>query len=262
MLQGHLVAGPGGERRETEEMEMAPTLEDVTAALADAGLVMRGGFHPVEDDAVPGLPSGAPAATLILAGNIGGSLWQMFSEARPGQSADNEGHPMALDDWSRETLDAVTEKLGGPAACAPLFPFGGPPFQPFLRWAQKAEPVFPSPIGPLIHPDHGLWHAYRGALAFAARIDLPPRPERESPCLTCDDKPCLRGCPVGAHEENRFDLGACIGHIDTAAGSACMANGCLARRACPVGRDSRYEPDQARFHMTAFRRANRKVLKG
>ena len=30
-----------------------------------------------------------------------------------------------------------------------------------------------SPLGILIHPDWGLWHSYRGALAFRERLDLP-----------------------------------------------------------------------------------------
>jgi hypothetical protein len=32
-----------------------------------------------------------------------------------------------------------------------------------------------------------------------------------------------------------------------------MASGCLARRACPVGKDYVYDPAQMQFHMTAFR---------
>jgi hypothetical protein len=31
-----------------------------------------------------------------------------------------------------------------------------------------------------------------------------------------------------------------------------MSGGCLARRACPVGREYAYDPAQARFHMQAF----------
>jgi hypothetical protein len=33
---------------------------------------------------------------------------------------------------------------------------------------------------------------------------------------------------------------------------ACMAIGCLARHACPIGHDYRYTPAQANFHMRAF----------
>ena len=45
-------------------------------------------------------------------------------------------------------IEALARELGGKA----LFPFGGPPFLPFQRWAQRAEPVHSSPIGLLIHP--------------------------------------------------------------------------------------------------------------
>lgn len=241
-------------------MASVPEYQTVMATLHDAGLVARGGFHPEENDGVPALTSGERPATLILAGNVGGGMWQRFSAHRPAESANNEAHHTLLDDWSRNTLNRAVDTLGGPQVCAPLFPFEGPPYLPFIRWAQKAEPVFPSPIGPLVHPDYGLWHAYRGALAFAERIELPPRAERQSPCETCEEKPCLTGCPVRAHEGNAFDLAACIGHIVSDEGAECMAGGCLARRACPVGREYLHASDQARFHMVAFRRTNRKAI--
>ena len=234
--------------------------DTVGKALGEAGLIVRGGFHVDEADGVPTMESGKAAATVVLAGNVGGSLWRSFAAARPAESADNETHPTLLDDWSRRVLTRVAETLGGPAACLPLFPFEGPPFLPFIRWAQRAEAVFPSPIGPLIHPDHGLWHAYRGALAFAQHIPLPAHMDRQSPCETCVEKPCLTGCPVGAHAHGAFDLSLCMGHVVADAGAPCMANGCLARRACPVGGEFRYAPDQAHFHMVAFRRTNRRVL--
>jgi hypothetical protein len=124
---------------------------------------------------------------------------------------------------------------------------------PFQRWAQRAEPVFPSPIGMLIHPEHGLWHAYRGALAFAGEIaGLPPRGAAHSPCDSCADKPCLTTCPVGAFGPEGYDVPACAAHLRRPAGADCMGLGCRARRACPVGRQATYLPEQAAFHMAAF----------
>ncbi|MBC8241719.1 MAG: hypothetical protein H8E30_14770 [Alphaproteobacteria bacterium] len=117
----------------------------------------------------------------------------------------------------------------------------------------RAEPVFSSPIGPLIHPDHGLWHAYRGALAFARKLDIPERPDRSNPCDTCADKPCLSTCPVGAFAPGHYDVQGCANHLTTQAGDVCLAQGCLARRACPVGRDNAYSEVQARFHMSLLR---------
>jgi hypothetical protein len=133
----------------------------------------------------------------------------------------------------------------------PLFPFDGPPFLPFQRWAQKAEPVHPSPLGILIHPDWGLWHAYRGALAFAERIDLPLPDRRSSPCESCAGKPCLTACPVGAFTSAAYDVPTCVTHISAPAGAECIT-GCLARRACPVGLGYHHIAEQARFHQRAF----------
>ena len=64
-------------------------------------------------------------------------------------------------------------------------------------------------------------------------------------------------CPVEAFAEGRYDVPKCVNHIAGPSGTECLTGGCLARRACPVGRDYAYAPDQARFHMEAFLRANR-----
>ena len=136
----------------------------VAAALIEMGLTSRGGFHPTPADGVPALPGGIPTATLILAGNVGPAMWRIFSEQRRA-----EDEPHSLDHWTRRVLEPLAETLGGHA----LFPFGGPPHEPFQRWAQRAESVHPSPIGPLIHARYGLWHAYRDALAFPGHIELP-----------------------------------------------------------------------------------------
>ncbi len=223
---------------------MSAELPTVAKLLKPHGLIVRGGFHPTRKDDVAGDP-----ATLALVGNAGPAMWQAFEAARAaGRYADSVN---PLDDWVRDALTAVATQLGA----APLFPFGGPPHLPFQRWAQRAEAVAPSPLGVLIHPDYGLWHAYRGALAFAERLDLPPRDTRPRPCDTCADKPCLAACPVDAFGPDGYNVPACVGHILAPEGADCMALGCRARRACPVGQEFIYEPAHAAFHMTAFRRA-------
>ena len=128
----------------------------------------------------------------------------------------------------------------------------------------RSEAVHPSPIGPLIHPDLGLWHAYRAALLIGTRLDLPPRDGRPSPCDTCADRPCLTACPAGAFAPGAYDVSACVRHLQGPAGDACLDAGCLARDACPVGRPrgrprghprghpGGYGTAQRRFHMEAF----------
>ena len=217
--------------------------DDIAAALDARGLLLRGGFRAPPED---GLPEGA--ATVLMVGNAGDALWRVFPQAPEA----NDGQPNGLDRWTRRVMTELTGEFGARA----ILPFDGPPYAPFQRWAQRAEPVAPSPIGILIHPDYGLWHAYRGALVFDAALDLPPADKRPRPCDSCPDQPCLITCPVGAFTGDGYDVTACAGHIAAPEGRDCVAGGCLARRACPVGTEFRYAADQAFWHMRAFLGAN------
>jgi hypothetical protein len=216
-------------------------LATIRSRIAGHGLSYRGAFHPVAGE--------APGSTLVLVGFIGSENWPTFATSHEA----NDGQPDPLDRWSKRVITALAESL----KAAPLFPFGGPPFLPFQRWAQQAEPVHPSPLGILIHPVWGLWHAYRGALAFAERIDLPVPDRRPSPCDTCQDRPCLTACPVSAFTSAGFDVPTCVAHISTPAGVDCVTTGCRARRACPVGAQYRHVPQQAEFHQRSFLAAQR-----
>lgn len=225
---------------------MYPTLPEIRAAIEAQGLSYRGALHPTADD---DLPDGDSVGTLMLVGFTGRRNWEPFKESPEAR----DGAPDPLDRWSLRVIGALARDLGAIA----LFPFTGPPWLPFYRWGQKAEPLHPSPIGLLIHPDWGLWHSWRGALAFRARLELPPPDRRPSPCDSCADKPCLTTCPVAAFKQDRYDVAACVAHIETAQGADCMNQGCRARRACPLGVQHRYTPDQAHFSMRAFRTAQR-----
>lgn len=212
--------------------------------IEDAGLVLRGGFHPEEGDGVPALPGGVGARTLLLLGWVGRAQWPRF--ATSPEAGDGDLHP--LDRWSRRVVDAIAAEAGAVA----LYPFGPPPYHPFQRWAQRAEPVFASPLGLLVHARHGLWHSYRGALAFAGRLALTPLPPAAGPCGTCAGTPCLSACPVGAFTPGRYHVDRCAEHLRRPEGRECVQGGCLARRACPVGAGLAYGPAQTAFYMDAF----------
>ena len=220
-----------------------PSYANITARVQELGLLVRGGFHPTNEDRVPDIFGSREVSSLVLLGNAGPPMWAKIG---PTVSASNATNP--LDDWVREHVGELAAELDA----IPLYPFGGPPFLPFLHWAQRAEPVAPSEIGILIHPRYGLWHAYRGALAFAEPLDLPQVRHEPRPCDSCADKPCLTTCPVGAFSTDGYDTHACGTHISSPAGADCMDSGCRARRACPIGRDYIYPSDQANFHMAAF----------
>ena len=215
-------------------------LEDVKASAEEAGLAWRGAFHPGPED----MPDDAACGTLVMLGFAGAAQWPGFTAAAEYR----DGRPHPLDRWSHRVISSLARELGA----RPYFPFLGPPFAPFILWAEKAEPVHRSAMGMMIHPDFGLWHAWRGALAFEHRFELPRRDLRPSPCDACRDKPCITACPVDAFASGDYDVPKCAAHITRREGAECVDTGCRSRRACPVGAEYRYSPEQAAFHMRAF----------
>jgi hypothetical protein len=224
-------------------------LSELAAALQRHGMLIRGGFALTEDDErglalFPDLAARIRDRTLVLIGNAGPALYDAFFAA--GQATGDN----PLDDWTRRLVLPIAERFGARAA----FPSDGPPWLPFQRWAMRAEGVKASPLGVLIHPRFGLWHAYRAALVFDRALDLPSAPIPAHPCDTCVEKPCLTACPVGAVTAQGYAVDNCAGHVGSRDGQACRSIGCLARRACPVGIEHFY-PDRAMaFHMAAFLR--------
>ncbi len=218
--------------------------ESLAGALAAHGLMTRGGFVFDDDEAAPAGPSGAEATAVVLVGHAGSAIWPYFSRWRAAQPA---ALADPLDCWSRATIGTIAKRFSARA----VFPFEKP-FLPFQRWAMRAEGLKPSPLGILIHPEYGLWHAYRGALLFETRV-AEARPQAMiHACDACVEKPCLFACPADAVSASRHDPDACLAHLRSGRGGACLGRGCLARLACPVGAGWRYDDAQQAFHMRAF----------
>jgi epoxyqueuosine reductase len=212
------------------------SFDAVSAAVEATGLGVVGWFHAAEGD---GVPEGL--ATLLLLGPTDAALWQAFCAA-PERA---DGRPDPLDRWSRRVVEGLAAQLGGAA----LFPFGGPPWHPFQRWAARGEGAVVSPVAMQAAPLRGLWASYRGALGFAERIALPP-PSMIDPCRGCP-APCLTACPVDAFAGGAYDVPRCVAHVLGGAGQACRG-GCIVRVSCPAGAAMKLPPGQRAFHMAAF----------
>ena len=214
------------------------TLAAITAQAAARHLVVLGGFA-CEDD--PGLPQGT--RTLLLLGPQEPGFWPHLTESPEWQ----DGAVDPVDRWSRRVIGRLACDLRAKA----LFPFGGPPWHPFHRWATRTGRVWDSPVRLLVHADQGLMVSFRGALALTETLDLPAPAPR--PCDACA-KPCLTACPVGALTEAGYDLPACHAFLDTPPGQDCMNSGCAVRRACPLSQSHARLPEQSAYHMRQFHR--------
>ncbi|MGM0584363.1 MAG: ferredoxin [Pseudomonadota bacterium] len=225
---------------------MTPAFPDIAAAAASRGLeasALRLAAHEA--------PAAAPQARVVVLLASGPDLWPAFRAAP--EAAD--GAPDPLDRWSERMARELAGHFGG----AVIMPNDGPPWAPFLDWAGRAEPVWPSRLGMSLHARRGLWASWRAALALPGARDLPPPPEPGlRPCDACP-APCLSACPVSAFRETpegpRYDAEACAAHLARPEGAECRTRGCRARRACPVGADFAHGAEQAAFHIAAFRRA-------
>lgn len=228
-----------------------PTRRSLQNALDLHGLQLRGGFVPQPQDAIEPMAHRRPVAVVWMVGVVGSRFWAQFKES----TQFHDGLPDPLDRWSAAIGNALAERWGGRA----LYPFDGPPWLPFQQWADRCEPTQRSAMGLRIHPEFGLWHAYRFALAlpWVQASDLPPAANpavASTPdlCLNCSGQPCLHTCPVGAYSATGFALQACADHLHSITGQPCMTLGCQARLACPVGVDYRYNAEHSAFHMQAF----------
>lgn len=183
------------------------------------------------------LPDGAKCLLMVSPDEPG--FWGMFTQSPEYQ--DGAADPMNR--WTEAALARLVPQIAG--ACA-FFPFGGPPWQPFIDWATRSGQAHPSPVGLMVHARAGLFISYRAAIALPYRLDLAGSAR---PCDGCS-QPCLTACPVDAFAGGSYDVPKCKAHLETDAGRVCR-NGCLVRRACPVGHSLRL-PEQSAFHMEAF----------
>lgn len=221
--------------RTNSSADPSPEFARIEHAARSVGLIVMGALHPRTTDAKE-----LDGGTLVLLGTAG-AFWPVLKAAPEWQGPD------PVDRWSTRVIGQMAQTLGAQAH----FPFGGPPYAPFIDWALKSGRTFSSPVGALVHDTVGMLISYRGALHFAEEFAL-PEVTTVSPCTTCP-APCTTACPVSALNTHSFyDVAACHGHLDTDEGQTCMTQGCLARLACPLSAGAARDPEQSNHHMKAF----------
>jgi epoxyqueuosine reductase len=211
---------------------MMVTLAQVQGLAAEHKLFISGAFHPKTGE----------AGTIILLSPQEPGFWPYVT----GQPEwDGQANP--VDRWSKRVIVALANTLDAKAK----FPFGGPPYTPFIAWALESGRSFPSPVTMLVHDTMGLWASFRGALAFAQQLELPAI-KPISPCISCETKPCLAACPANAVQDGHYDVPACHSFLDTEVGTVCMNKGCRVRNACPLSQIYGRLELQSAYHMGQF----------
>lgn len=223
---------------------MTDLVEQAAAALAPCGLILRGGFNFADDELRPSGVNGTPARSVLLVGNGGADYWQHFLQWRADQPDDIQN---PLDDWSRHVISEAATAIGARVAMP-----NDKPFMPFQQWAKRAEGLKRSPLGMLMHPRFGLWHAWRGALLLDVEISIQAPDNPIHLCDLCVGKPCLNSCPASVFEGGGYDYQGCVSHVRSPAGEVCRQDGCIARNACPEARQWRYPAQVQAFHQRAF----------
>lgn len=205
------------------------TIDEIEQSAADVGLIVMGT-----------VPNGG---TLVLLGT-GPAFWPVFVES-PEQ---RDGLPDPIDRWSQRIVDGLASHMDANA----VYPFGGPPYEPFTSWALASGRAYQSPVGMLVHDTVGMMVSFRGALQFSESL-IVPIADGSTPCQSCADQPCTTACPVDAlRATHSYDIDACHAYLDTQAGQDCMANGCVARRRCPVSQLAGRNSEQSNLQMKAF----------
>lgn len=227
-------------------------LKPLNEYIVSTGLRVRGTFLDKSAQFSAAFDDKSPKLWVLI-GLVGSESWSAFS----GSAEASDGAPHPMDRWSLRLLNECADRTGGLALEA------NDRRIPLQRLASMAEGIGHSPLGLLIHPRYGLWHAYRGALIYpkdhaffngASQVSATEMPLSNT-CDVCVDKPCLNGCPVNAFDSSGFQINNCRDYLQQPAGQHCLSQGCQARGACPVGHDYRYLEPQRRFHIQAFAKA-------
>jgi ferredoxin len=216
------------------------------AQLDDAGLNRQHVFAVANlpEDVRATLGAEAHESRLLLVGHAGRRLWECVQASAIGSE-----HP--IDDYTRQRIAAFFAEHHPSAHYRLLYPGDQPIGLQALGRLAGWHHASPFMVG--IDAKWGSWFAYRAVVLTDAdflpstAVDRAPQEVPlgdRNPCIDCLDPPCLAACPAGALAGRQFSLTACS-RYRLAEKSAC-AEGCLARSACPVGAEHRYDPAQIR----------------
>ncbi|MAW52311.1 MAG: hypothetical protein CME01_05745 [Geminicoccus sp.] len=183
--------------------------------------------------------------TDMAIGSAGRPFWDAVSQSREWI----EQHDNPIDQYTARLINQLLRADQGESA---IYPFDSDAPNFVQLWPATFPKIAASQLGPMIHPDFGLWMAARAHIILPQACLTFDDTKSFSPCESCRDKPCLSACPVNAFSASKpYNHLACAAYLKT--DPACFSGGCDARAACPHGQSWQLPEDQARYHQTRFR---------
>lgn len=177
---------------------------------------------------------------LILIGHAGKDFWNAMQASGPAEED-------PVDTFTRRQVTKILTSAMQDRRYELLYPGAVPLDLQALGTLAGWHHASPFWVG--INARHGSWFAYRALVLADSEFPVSTPLSEPSPCDSCTDTPCIRACPANAMEAGQFHIQRCI-EWRRQPESPCRYQ-CLARNACPVGQDSRYDTEQMRHHYTA-----------
>lgn len=175
--------------------------------------------------------------SLILIGHSGNVLWQRMKERGVQE-------PDPVDTFSLFCIKQLINIYMDGCPHIVLYP-GKIPI-PLQQLGALAGWHHRSPLGVGVNELYGPWFGYRAALLAKAKLPVDVSVPGKSPCDQCVHKPCINNCPAKAlSPADSPDVNVCIDYR-LHNSSPCELQ-CLARLACPVGQNYRYNDEQLHY---------------
>jgi hypothetical protein len=182
---------------------------------------------------------GRPDALGLLIGNTR-RLWPVFLRALEAD-ASLAADPNPLDTYvTARVRQLASQVLGRPFQLVFAHATSPKPF-PIQRLAEAVDFAVTAPSHLSIHREHGPWIALRAVVV----VDVEGPPPSMNPLVS----PC-RGCSAPCVTALRHALAACPPPVTEEDIAEHAADWIAIRDVCPVGRASRYDDEQLRYHYT------------
>ncbi len=209
--------------------------------LDDAGLNRHHVFDlgGLPEDILATLCADSAERQLILFAHAGRRLWEQVQAM-----ASRTAHP--IDTYSVDTVEQWFALALPGAKYRFVYPHGLPAGKHIglQRLGMLAGWHHASPFMIGIDAKWGSWFAYRAAVVADTDLPASPAEDHGHPCESCRSKACITACPAHALDTGSMETDKCRDQR-LMQGSPCALN-CLARCACPVGAEHRYENSQIR----------------